>query len=110
MSSPPLISAIITTAVAPVAPEIIPGLPPKRAVTIPIIKAPYNPTIGDKPATKANATASGTNAIATVKPDKISSLGLNVKFLSACFIIGITYVKKRAKILFKKSIQELTFS
>ena len=64
----------MTTAKAPVAPEIIPGLPPKIEVIKPIIKAPYKPIIGDIPATNANATASGTNASATVKPESKSSL------------------------------------
>ncbi len=63
-----------TTAMAPVAPEIIPGLPPKMAVTIPIIKAAYKPVSGDNPAISAKATASGTRAIATVSPDKTSVL------------------------------------
>jgi hypothetical protein len=57
---------------APVAPEIIPGRPPNIEVTSPIIKAPYKPTIGDIPATKAKATASGTKAKATVNPERIS--------------------------------------
>ena len=64
----------MTTAMAPVAPEIIPGRPPKIEVTNPIIKAPYKPTMGDMPATKAKATASGTSAKATVIPDKRSFL------------------------------------
>ena len=64
----------ITTANAPVAPEIIPGLPPKIAVTNPTIKAAYKPERGATPATKANAIASGTRAIATVNPDRISIL------------------------------------
>ena len=38
------------------------------------MKAPYSPIIGEMPATKAKATASGTKAKATVSPDKISSL------------------------------------
>ena len=62
----------ITTARAPVAPDIIPGLPPKTAVINPTIKAAYNPTIGETPATKAKAIASGTSANETVKPDSIS--------------------------------------
>ena len=64
----------ITTASAPVAPEIIPGLPPNTAVINPTIKAAYNPDNGATPATNAKAIASGTNASATVKPDKISTL------------------------------------
>jgi hypothetical protein len=36
----------MTTANAPVAPEIIPGLPPIKAVINPTIKAAYKPTKG----------------------------------------------------------------
>ena len=57
---------------APVAPDIIPGRPPNTEVINPIIKAPYKPTIGDTPATKAKATASGTKAKATVNPERMS--------------------------------------
>ena len=64
----------MTTAIAPVAPEIIPGLPPKIAVTNPIIKAPYKPTNGENPARIANINDSGIIVIATVKPAKISFL------------------------------------
>ena len=64
----------ITTARAPVAPDIIPGRPPKKAVINPTIKAAYKPAKGATPATKANAIASGTRAIATVRPDRISIL------------------------------------
>ena len=64
----------ITTAKAPVAPDIIPGLPPNTAVINPTIKAAYNPDNGATPATNAKAIASGTNAKATVNPDKISTL------------------------------------
>ena len=62
----------ITTANAPVAPEIMPGRPPINAVIRPTMKAAYRPTSGWTPATKANATASGTRAKATVSPAKIS--------------------------------------
>ena len=64
----------ITTANAPVAPEIMPGLPPKIAVINPTIKAAYKPDKGVTPATKANAIASGTSANATVRPESISIL------------------------------------
>ena len=77
-SFPFLIMCTITTAMAPVAPEIIPGRPPITAVTKPIINAPYSPTKGSMPAIKAKAIASGTRAKATVKPDKISFLGLGL--------------------------------
>ena len=46
----------------------------KGAVIIPTIKAAYKPNKGGTPATNANATASGTNAIATVNPASISIL------------------------------------
>jgi hypothetical protein len=36
------------------------------------MKAAYKPTKGSTPATNANATASGTSAKATVRPDNIS--------------------------------------
>ena len=64
----------MTTASAPVAPDIMPGLPPSMAVTNPTIKAAYKPDNGVTPATNAKAIASGTKAKATVKPDKISIL------------------------------------
>jgi transcription elongation factor len=66
--------ATITTAKAPVAPEIIPGRPPTKAVIKPTIKAAYKPDIGATPATNAKAIASGTKANATVNPAKISTL------------------------------------
>ena len=46
----------------------------KIAVTNPTIKAAYKPESGATPATKANAIASGTRAIAAVNPDRISIL------------------------------------
>ena len=64
--------ATITTATAPVAPEIMPGLPPKVLVTRPITKAAYRPVRGESPAIKAKATASGTSAKATVRPERTS--------------------------------------
>jgi hypothetical protein len=63
-----------TIATVPVAPEIIPGLPPISEVIKPKIKAVYSPTIGETPAIKEKAIASGTSATATTKPDKISFL------------------------------------
>jgi hypothetical protein len=60
--------------VAPAPPEIIPGLPPKIAVTNPIIKAAYNPTSGGNPASIAKDKDSGIMVIATVRPAKISIL------------------------------------
>ena len=63
------------------APEIIPGRPPNNAVIIPTINAAYNPNQGGTPATNANATASGTNAIATVNPASISILKKEKEYL-----------------------------
>ena len=63
-----------TIAIAPVASEIIPGLPPNIAVTIPIINAAYSPVNGDNLAISAKETASGINAMTTVKPDRTSDL------------------------------------
>jgi hypothetical protein len=40
-----------------------------------MMNAAYRPTSGGTPARNANATASGTNAKATVNPDKTSALG-----------------------------------
>lgn len=62
------------TATAPVAPEIMPGLPPKMEVINANTKAAYNPVKGENPGIKANAIASGTSAKATVSPDKTSVL------------------------------------
>ena len=69
-----VIKPIKITAMAPVAPEIIPGRPPRSEATKPIIKAAYNPVSGENPAIIANAIASGTRARATVIPDRISVL------------------------------------
>jgi hypothetical protein len=64
---------MITTAIAPVAPEIIPGRPPKIEVTNP------QQTLHKDQLTEINqlikkATASGIKAKATVNPDKTSVL------------------------------------
>jgi hypothetical protein len=75
---------------APVAPEIIPGLPPIRAVIKPIINAEYKPIIGSTPATNEKAIASGTNARATVKPDNT---------LSLIFIVSLSYRYIRLEII-----------
>ena len=94
----------MTTAIAPVAPEIIPGLPPNTAVTMPIMNAPYSPTSGSIPAIKAKATASGTRANATVKPDKMSFFGLVLKRDNSVFN-GI--VLKGAKVAFPNQLYPL---
>ncbi|MNT69549.1 hypothetical protein D3C72_2078760 [compost metagenome] len=68
------IKAINTITVAPAPPDTIPGLPPKMAVTNPIINAAYKPVNGGKPANIAKESDSGIIVIATVKPAKISVL------------------------------------
>ena len=82
------IKGATTTAIAPVAPEIIPGRPPAIEVTKPIVKAAYKPTSGLTPAIIAKATASGTSARATVKPDKISFFG----FADAYLLISVNNI------------------
>ena len=57
---------------APVAAEIMAGRPPKKEMTIAIQKEAYKPTLGSTPAKIENAIDSGTRAMATTKPDKIS--------------------------------------
>mmetsp|Transcript_16448 Transcript_16448/g.41746 ORF Transcript_16448/g.41746 Transcript_16448/m.41746 type:complete len:203 (+) Transcript_16448:1050-1658(+) len=69
----------VTTAVAPAAPEIMPGLPPSSAVTAHMRIAPCRPTSGCTPATKVKASASGTRASATVTPASTSARGFEVK-------------------------------
>ena len=88
----------ITTAIAPVAPEIMPGRPPIIEVTIPMVNAAYRPTRGPTPANNAKATASGTRARATVNPDKKSFLALMGAYLlinenSMWFLVGKFTIK-----------------
>ncbi|MNI25736.1 hypothetical protein D3C73_794060 [compost metagenome] len=74
---------------APVAAEIIPGLPPAIAVITAMQKEAYRPTIGLTPARIENAIASGISATATVMPDRISArvLDSHPLFNFACFKI-----------------------
>ncbi len=88
-------NATITTANAPVAPEIIPGRPPIAAVISPTRNAAYKPTKGSTPATKAKATASGTSAKATVSPDNTSFFMFCGRF-SNRLNIGSLYKPNRA--------------
>mmetsp|Transcript_5288 Transcript_5288/g.18430 ORF Transcript_5288/g.18430 Transcript_5288/m.18430 type:complete len:258 (-) Transcript_5288:377-1150(-) len=74
-NSPPWsITIFATTAMAPAAPLTMPGRPPTSAVMRPRKKVAYRPTSGSTPATNENATLSGTWAIATVRPLRISAL------------------------------------
>mmetsp|Transcript_13635 Transcript_13635/g.37193 ORF Transcript_13635/g.37193 Transcript_13635/m.37193 type:complete len:236 (-) Transcript_13635:141-848(-) len=69
----PLTVSPSNTAMEPVAPQIMAGRPPRIAVTKAMTQAECKPIEGVMPAESANATASGTNASATVTPQRISS-------------------------------------
>ena len=75
----------ISTAVAAVAAEIIPGLPPVIATRTAIEKEAYNPTFGSTPAITENAIASGIKARATTKPESKSPLIFEVH----CFLYSL---------------------
>lgn len=73
-SSPCCLTKVtINTAVAAVAAEIIPGLPPVIATITAMEKEAYNPTFGSTPAMIENAIASGISASATTSPDRMSA-------------------------------------
>ena len=57
---------------APVAAEIMPGLPPSIEVSTAIQKDAYKPTFGSTPAIIEKAIASGINARATTMPARES--------------------------------------
>ena len=85
-----------TTAIAPVAPEIMPGRPPIEEVIRPRKTADHKPTIGSTPAINEKAMASGTRASATVNPDKVSSfqfpffLTKKLKNISLALLLFVT--------------------
>lgn len=58
----------ITSAIAPVAAEIMPGRPPVNAITTAMLNDAYSPTFGSIPAMMENAIASGISARATTMP------------------------------------------
>src|SRR5699024_2039325 len=62
----------ITSATAPVAAEIIAGLPPKNAMETAIVNDANKPTRGSTPAMMENEIASGINASATTSPPRTS--------------------------------------
>ena len=62
----------ITSAIAPVAAEIMPGRPPAIEVTTAMQNEAYSPTLGSTPAMIENAIASGIRASATSRPDSTS--------------------------------------
>ena len=61
-------SVIMTSAIAPVAADIIAGRPPANAVTTAMQKDAYRPTFGSTPVIMENAMASGIRASATTVP------------------------------------------
>mmetsp|Transcript_7372 Transcript_7372/g.18015 ORF Transcript_7372/g.18015 Transcript_7372/m.18015 type:complete len:213 (+) Transcript_7372:2341-2979(+) len=61
-----------TAAIAPVAPLIMPGLPPKTVAKRPTIHAAWRPTDGSTLAMKAKATDSGICAKHMIRPESIS--------------------------------------
>ncbi len=65
----------ITSAMAPVAAEIIAGRPPANAVTTAMQNEAYRPTFGSTPAMIENAIASGMSARATTRPESRSAFG-----------------------------------
>ncbi len=64
----------MTSAIEPVAAEIMPGLPPATDITTAIQNEAYRPTIGSTPAMIEKAIASGISASATVIPASTSPL------------------------------------
>ena len=62
----------MSTAVAAVAAEIMPGRPPVNAIMTAIENDAYRPTLGSTPAIKEKAIASGMSAKATTSPANIS--------------------------------------
>ncbi|MNI45218.1 hypothetical protein D3C73_996370 [compost metagenome] len=70
---------------APVAADIMAGLPPTKDIITAIQKEAYKPTIGSTPAIMEKAIASGINAKATVTPERMSILVFeNHEFLICC--------------------------
>ena len=67
-----LTSVTITSAMAPVAAEIMPGRPPAKAITTAMLNEAYNPTLGSTPAIIEKAIASGISARATTSPARTS--------------------------------------
>src|SRR3990167_2876226 len=67
-----LTSVTITSAMAPVAAEIMPGRPPAKAMTTAMLNEAYSPTLGSTPAMMEKAMASGMSASATTRPASTS--------------------------------------
>ena len=67
------------------------------------MKAAYKPNKGGTPATNANATASGTNAIATVNPASISILKKEMEY-------GLSLRLELLKLKFLTNDEKLDFN
>ena len=67
-----LTNVTISSAIAPVAAEIIAGRPPTKEITTAIQKDAYRPTLGSTPAIIENAMASGMSARPTTNPASTS--------------------------------------
>ncbi|MCY1540298.1 hypothetical protein D9M68_759290 [compost metagenome] len=65
-------SEAITSAMAPVAAEIMPGRPPANAMMVAMENEAYRPTFGSTPAMMEKAMASGMSASATTRPASTS--------------------------------------
>src|SRR5690606_3996878 len=74
----------MSSAMAPVAAEIMPGRPPVKAITTAIQNEAYSPTLGSTPAMMEKAMASGISARATTSPDNRSPRVLENQF---CLIV-----------------------
>ena len=96
----------ISTAVAAVAAEIIPGLPPVIATRTAIEKEAYNPTFGSTPAITENAIASGIKARATTKPESKSPFIFEVHWflysLKKNMTVATSYIKIESAVLSRK--------
>ena len=68
-----LTSETTTSAIAPVAAEIIAGRPPVNAIATAIVNDAYRPTLGSTPAMIENEIASGISASATTRPASSST-------------------------------------
>ena len=88
-----LTKSIISNAIAPVAAEIDPGLPPKKAVRTAIIKEVYSPTLGSTPAIIEKAIASGISANPTTAPANKSCLVLKNHCLLRVFKFNTSSVR-----------------
>ena len=70
-------SGTSTSAIAPVAAEIMPGRPPAKAMMIAIENEAYRPTFGSTPAMIENEIASGMSASATTRPESRLAFGFS---------------------------------